>query len=106
MGISHHSNEMDPSIRKMLDELPVIKPSDAFKTFRKQVDDLNAAPSFPAGQISDEDMGETAFMIAADKTNGIIKIAFPKPMSWIGLGLQEARALQNLLAEKIRELVD
>ena len=75
----------------------------ALETFLKQAQG-DKTRAWPQGRISGEDDGETAFLIAADPSNKTVIIRFPKPMDWIGLGVNEAMQLRNLLDAKIAEL--
>jgi hypothetical protein len=87
MGLSHHSPEE----------------SEAFQRFAEQITG-STKREWPQGRISGEDDGATAFMIAADPSRKVVLITFPKPMNWIGLGVNEAMQLRNMLDEKIGEL--
>lgn len=62
------------------------------------------SPRFPRGQLSPDDEGEIAFAIAVDHKAKLIRIEFGKSVSWMAMPLQEAKQLQQLLTEKIREL--
>lgn len=59
---------------------------------------------WPRGQISNDDLGETAFGIATDTANKIIRIHFTKPITWIGLDKDSAIKLRDILTQKIGEL--
>lgn len=59
---------------------------------------------WPQGRINGEDDGETAFAIAADLGNKIVRIQFSKPMSWLGLDAEAARKLAAMLLEKAAEI--
>lgn len=87
MSIQHHSPEESDAQRRMLAELLG-----------------NAQRRWPHKRISGDDDGETAFAIATDPQNEIIRIQFTKPMNWIGLDIQSAKNLHRLLGEKITEL--
>jgi hypothetical protein len=64
----------------------------------------NAQRRWPKGKISKDDDGETAISIAADLNARVIRIQFSKPMVWLGLDLEEARYVRDVLNEKIAEL--
>ncbi len=89
MSISHHSE--NPGEREALDR------------FLSQIMG-STKREWPKGRISGEDDGVTAYAIAADPQRQLILIRFPKPMDWIGLGINEAMALRNQLDEKIGQL--
>jgi hypothetical protein len=76
------------------------------EALNRLVDEIagTAKREYPEGQISADDQGVTAFAIATDLRNQIIRIQFTKPMTWLGLGLVEARRLREILDEKIDEL--
>lgn len=59
---------------------------------------------WPHGQISNDDLGETAFAIAVDPEHNIVRIHFTKPMMWLGLDRKTAEAMRDLLDSKIKEL--
>jgi hypothetical protein len=63
-----------------------------------------AKPEFPHGKLYDEDEGSLAFAIATDTKNGVIRIDFNKSVKWLGLQLESARKLKEILSEKIAEL--
>jgi hypothetical protein len=84
----HHSNpEEERLMRRFLDE--------AAGTANRQ---------WPHGRISGEDDGETAFAIATDPQNKIVRIQFTKPMNWLGLDKDSALKLAAMLTEKAGEL--
>jgi hypothetical protein len=89
MSISHHSE--NPGEREALNR------------FLSQLAG-STERGWPEGRISGEDDGATAYAIAADPRRQVILIRFPKPMDWIGLGINDAMALRNKLDEKINEL--
>lgn len=89
MSISHHSE--NPGERE------------AFNRFISQITG-NTKREWPAGRISGEDDGATAYAIAADPVKRVILIRFPKPMDWIGFGVVEAIALRDQLDVKIAEI--
>lgn len=59
---------------------------------------------FPDGKLNEGDEGELAYMIAADKKNQVIVIDFLKPVTWLGLDVESAESLRDLLTEKLMEL--
>lgn len=63
-----------------------------------------ASLKWPQGQISKDDLGETAFAIATDTMNKVIRIHFTKPIVWIGLDKESAIKLRDILTQKIEEL--
>jgi hypothetical protein len=63
-----------------------------------------ATGRFPYGKADEDDEGELCMAIAADHTNGIVRIAFGKSIGWLGLPSGPARALAALLIEKANEL--
>jgi hypothetical protein len=87
MSIQHHSSAEDAAIRRFINETMEVSERE-----------------FPHGQVSKDDEGETAFAVAADPKNKIVRIQFTKPMKWIGLDVESARVFKALLALKIAEL--
>ncbi len=76
---------------------------EAFNLFMQQISGSKNR-SWPQGRISGEDDGATAYAIAADPQRKLVLIKFTKPMDWLGLGIEEAKALRDKLTEKINEL--
>ena len=96
MSIEHHGAQqppIDPTERAAMDRI---------------LDEImgKAERTYPHGRVSGDDLGEAAFAIAADPVHRIIRIQFTKPMTWLGLDLPTATKLRDLLAEKIRELIN
>lgn len=65
---------------------------------------LGGTGRFPYGKADAHDEGELLMALAADHANGIVRVEFGKPISWLGLPVREARALAALLIEKADEL--
>ena len=65
---------------------------------------LGATGRYPFGKADATDEGELQLALAADHRSGIIRIAFGKPIAWLGLPAGEARAFAALLLEKADEL--
>jgi hypothetical protein len=61
-------------------------------------------PQFPHGKISPEDEGQLLVAIATDLAKGVIFIAFPKPVKWLGLPLAEAKEIRARLDKHIANL--
>lgn len=91
MSASHHNSEEEQEEAKKL---------------HRFIEELTgtADRKWPQGRIEGEDDGETAFAIAADPRNKIVRIQFSKPMHWLGLGEVEARQLGEMLIQKANEL--
>lgn len=87
MSIQHHSPEESEAQKRLLEEF--------LRTAERK---------WPHGRISGDDDGETAFAIAADPRNKIVRIQFTKPMDWLGLDAKSARHLAKLLTEKADEI--
>lgn len=91
MSIQHHSPE------------EIAAQSEAERRLLAEFLELSSK-QFPNGRISKDDEGETAFAIATDKQNQIIRIQFSKPIAWIGLDLESAKRLHSLLSARIVDL--
>ncbi len=65
---------------------------------------LGATGRYPYGKADATDEGELSMAIAADHQVGIVRVAFGKPIAWLGLPSGKARALAALLVEKADEL--
>ncbi len=70
--------------------------------------DLNSAQAkinqFPEGKAVVEDEGQSHFGIAVDPRARIIRIQFAEPVAWIGLDVESAKQLRDLLTSKISQL--
>lgn len=58
---------------------------------------LGATGRFPYGKADATDEGELAMALAADHGQAIVRVAFGKPVAWLGLPSRQARALAALL---------
>ena len=87
MSIEHHRPEDFENQNRFFDEIANI-----------------AKRKWPGGRISGDDDGVTAYAIAADPENRIVRIQFTKPMCWLGLDIKSARKLRDSLDDKIAEL--
>lgn len=87
MSIEHHSPEDAANRKRLIDEI-----------FG------HAQRKWPDGRISGDDDGVTAYAIAADPANRIVRIQFTKPMLWLGLDVKSARQLRDALDDKLSEL--
>lgn len=59
---------------------------------------------FPYGKAGADDQGELRIGIAADHAHGVVRIAFGKPVDWIGVESGLARELAKILIERADEL--
>lgn len=67
-------------------------------------EDAAATRFWENGRIGAHDDGTTAYVIATDTANRVIRIAFPKPVDWIGFDVTAAEALRDQLTKRIDEL--
>lgn len=95
MSVSHHGPERDPGQDQRTREV--------MQRFMDQVDG-RAKRRYEHGRLKAEDDGALAMAIAADHEHQRIIIDFGKPVNWLGLRVEDAHGLINLLSEKIREL--
>lgn len=58
---------------------------------------IGATGTHPHGQLSDDDQGAIKMAVAYDKLDGIVRVEFGKPVSWLGLPPPQARDLALLL---------
>ena len=65
---------------------------------------LGKTGRFPYGKVSEDDEGELRVAIGIDLSQGIVRIEFGKPVAWLGLPVNQARALSQMLLEKADEL--
>lgn len=65
---------------------------------------IGATGQFPAGRYNEQDQGEIAFAVGADKANAKVLIKFGTPVGWLGMGADEAERLGDLLKEKAKAI--
>jgi hypothetical protein len=65
---------------------------------------IGATGEFPYGKADESDEGALRMALSTDHRNGIIRIVFGKPISWLGLPSLEARGLAKMLMDKADEL--
>lgn len=58
---------------------------------------LGATGEFPGGKISDDDEGELRMIVGLNAITNMIEMQFGKPISWIAMSPDDARALANSL---------
>jgi hypothetical protein len=87
MGASHHSEAEIAAQQRFIAEMLA-----------------TAKPAYPQGRLNADDLGETAFAVAADLQRKVVIIRFTKPIDWLGLHADETRQLANLLLEKAAQL--
>jgi hypothetical protein len=87
MSMSHHSPEEAANAQRFINEIMG-----------------QSKRRWPQGRISGDDDGESAYAIAADPQNRMVRIQFSKPMIWLGLSIKEAKHLRDMLDQKIAEL--
>ncbi len=63
-----------------------------------------AGRGYPQGRLSGDDEGATAFAVAGDGRTGLLHIEFTKSIKWLGLDLDSAKRLRDVLTEKIKAL--
>lgn len=68
--------------------------------------DLKIGPTgqFPRGRADVDDDGELRLALATDHANALVRIAFGRPVAWLGLPAEDARALAHMLVEKADEI--
>jgi hypothetical protein len=66
-----------------------------FKPWNKRP--LGARGTFSRGQIDEHDQGDIQIGVATDKAAGVIRLAFGKPVAWIGMPPAETIELAKLL---------
>lgn len=65
---------------------------------------LGSTGRFPYGKADANDEGELRMAVVTDHANAIVRIVFGKPVGWLGLPVQQARAFAAMLNEKSDEL--
>lgn len=69
----------------------------SFQPWNKRA--VGATGEFPQGKLNDSDEGALKLAVAYDKLNGVVRVDFGKPVTWLGLPPPEARALALLLLD-------
>lgn len=95
MSVQHHG--ASPFSEQPTEKLSIMK------KFLEQVEG-RARREYPQGKLGCDDLGSLAVAMAADPKAGVIRIDFGKPVEWIGLRLEDAEALRDMLTEKMMEL--
>lgn len=65
---------------------------------------LGATGRYPRGHMGGDDQGELAAAVVLDPANAVLRIVFGKPVAWVALPAEDARALAQILVEKADEL--
>lgn len=89
MSFPHHGEEF----RKEQSELMKM-----FEDQRK----ASRQRSYSQGRLSADDDGDVAFKISSDAEKSVVRIDFPKPMTWIAMNPQEAIELAQMLIKQAR----
>jgi hypothetical protein len=76
---------------------------DLVKKFMEQVNGTGNR-EYPQGRIGADDDGALSYAITNDDRHRTIIIRFPKPVEWVGLGIDDAVALRDNLTERIAAL--
>lgn len=61
-----------------------------------------AKREYPDGRMGAHDEGALAFAVGIDERHGTVVLNFNKPVSWMGMGPEDAVRLAALLIEKAR----
>jgi hypothetical protein len=104
----HHGNDIPPEIQALNDEL-MKKWQGVAKDMEGEIMQseaerfsLGATGRFPEGKIADNDEGEIQFGVARYK--GKILINFEKPVAYVGMNIQQAKALISTLRRSIKDI--
>lgn len=65
---------------------------------------LGATGRFPEGKVDETDEGELRLALTADVRQGVVRLAFGKPVAWFALPADRARALARFLIAKADEV--
>jgi hypothetical protein len=58
---------------------------------------LGATGQFPDGKITEDDEGELQFAVGSNPDENLVSVRFGKPVAWLALPPENARALAQLL---------
>lgn len=64
--------------------------------------ELGATHRFPEGRLTDADEGELTFAVTV--RSGKVVVAFGKPVSWFGMGADQADLLADLLRQRAAQI--
>jgi hypothetical protein len=65
---------------------------------------MGATGRHPYGKLGADDEGELTVAMTADHRQGVVRMAFGKPVAWLALPAGHARRLATLLMDKATEL--
>jgi len=94
MATGHHGGLSDDGKRRL---------EDILSRFAGQGDGT-ARRAYPEGRLGAHDEGELAYAVGVDERHGVVLINFNKPVSWLGLGPDDAVTLAQCLLDKARAL--
>lgn len=63
-----------------------------------------AGSQYSQGRLGPDDEGDLAAVMEVDRERKYLKIIFPKSISWLGLSVEDAIQLRDLLTARIDEL--
>lgn len=87
----HHESEQSDELRRHIQQ--------AHANLAQQ---LGATGNFPGGQLTSTDEGELALGVTAYK--GKVVMQFGKPIAWLGMSPEQARALALLLRQHANQI--
>ena len=87
MSMSHHSAEEQAAQTRLLDEL--------LGKAREHHSD---------GRLNSKDQGDAAIAIGHDPVNQVVVIQFAKPMMWVGMNIDQAVNIRDMLDHHINAL--
>lgn len=66
--------------------------------------DGTAKRAYPEGRMGAHDEGELAFAVGVNEQHGTVVLNFNKPVTWLGMGPEDAVRLAEMLIEKARAI--
>ena len=65
---------------------------------------MGATGQYPYGKLHKDDQGELTVAMAVDRSQGVLRMEFGKPVAWLALPAAHARHLAKLLTASADEL--
>lgn len=103
-----HNVPMELELNGSITTLNNSNENELIERFLKQEQKDTPGPTgeFPNGQLNEDDDGELAITIVADKKDGVVILDFGKSTAWIGLAPDNVYALVEVMKEKAKEIED
>ena len=89
--------EIIPVIKRMAESLEPLGEDE------NKIEPIGATGTHSEGKFNEDDEGDLRLAIAADHVDGIVRIEFGKPVSWLGLPPDQALHFGQMIINKAKE---